>query len=483
MPAARLEQKSPDGGDAPARGPGLTSGCTVETTTAQPGKPRHPRVVTALLLAGALLTFVSVFSFWVNRQALNTDNWANTSSKLLENKDIQTQVATFLVNQLYANVDVQAELQQALPPRLQPLAGPAAGGLRDLGQQVAQRALGTPQVQQLWADANRAAHQQLLTILNGGGTAISTGGGTVTLQLGALVNQVAGQLGVGGNAASKLPPGAGNLTVLHSNQLSTAQDVAKLVRHLPIVLTILVLLFFGLALYLGAPRRRETLRSIGIAFVVAGALALIARTLAGNAVVDGLAHTAAVKPAAQATWNIGTSLLVTVASSAIAFGILTIVGAWLAGPTAAAVALRREASPYVCEHRRAAYGIAGIALIALIAWAPIAALRKPFGILLFIVLFAAGTELLRRQILREFPDTQSGGLGERLRARGQALSTAFAGRRVPASAAAGGGATEGAGSPVDDQLTRLERLSALRKDGVLTDAEFETQKRELLSSG
>jgi hypothetical protein len=376
---------------------------TVETATSQPARPRHPRVVSALLVAGAIFTFIGIFSIWVNRQALNTDNWANTSSSLLENKDIQTQVATFLVNELYANVNVQAELQQALPSRLQPLAGPAAGGLRSFGEQVAQRALATPQMQQLWADANRAAHQDLLKILNGGSAVVSTKGGTVTLQLGPLVDQVASQIGVGGNVASKLPPGTGNLTVLHSNQLSTAQDIAKLVRRLPIVLTALVFLLFGLALYLGAPRRREILRSIGIAFIVTGALALIARILAGNAVVDNVVQTASVRPAAEAAWGIGTSLLVKVASSAIAFGILVLLGAWLAGPTRTAVALRREASPYVREHRGVAYGVAGIVLLALIAWAPIGALREPLGILLFIALFGVGTEVLGRLVVREFP--------------------------------------------------------------------------------
>jgi hypothetical protein len=185
-----------------------------------------------------------------------------------------------------------------------------------------------------------------------------------------------------------------------------AQSIASLIRHLPIVLTVLVLLLYGAAVYLARGRRRRTLRSIGFAFIVAGAIVLIARSLAGTAVVDALAHTEAVKPAVDAVWSIGTSLLVTVASSAIAFGILVVVGAWLAGPTRLAVTLRREVAPYAGENRGAVYAGAGVVLVALIAWAPIAALRKPVGILLFIVLFAVGTEILRRQTVREFPDAQ-----------------------------------------------------------------------------
>jgi hypothetical protein len=174
-------------------------------------------------------------------------------------------------------------------------------------------------------------------------------------------------------------------------------------------------------------------------------------------------------------------LLVTVASSAIAFGILLVIGAWLAGPTHPAMALRREASPYLREHRGGAYAAAAVVWVALIGLAPIAAFRKPVGILLFAVLFAVGTEILRRQALREFPETQSGGLGERMRERGRQVSSAAAGRPVAADEVGPGGAAGGgAVSPEDAELDRLERLSALHKDGTLTDEEFQSRKRETL---
>jgi hypothetical protein len=244
-----------------------------------------------------------------------------------------------------------------------------------------------------------------------------------------------------------------------------AQSIASLIRHLPIVLTVLVLLLYGAAVYLARGRRRRTLRSIGFAFIVAGAIVLIARSLAGTAVVDALAHTEAVKPAVDAVWSIGTSLLVTVASSAIAFGILVVVGAWLAGPTRLAVTLRREVAPYAGENRGAVYAGAGVVLVALIAWAPIAALRKPVGILLFIVLFAVGTEILRRQTVREFPDAQVRERGDGAREKRRRRRARVASQPL---------------NPEDAKLERLERISALHASGALTDAEFEAQKREIL---
>ena len=89
-------------------------------------KPGHPRVVAALLIVATLLSVVGIFSAWINRQALNTDNWVNTSTKLLQNEDIQEQLAIYLSDQLIANVNLEEELQKALPPKLAPLAAPAA---------------------------------------------------------------------------------------------------------------------------------------------------------------------------------------------------------------------------------------------------------------------------------------------------------------------------------------------------------------------
>jgi hypothetical protein len=377
---------------------------------ASPGRERtverdgsgHPRIVTALLVVATLVAFLAVFSIWVNRQALNTDNWVDTSSKLLRNDEIRSQLSNYLADELFANVDVQAELEKTFPPRLAPLAGPAAGGLQQLAPQVAERALETARVESLWASANRAAHETLLKILNDEGSAVSTGNGEVTLDLASLVSESGGRLGVAGKLASKIPPDAARLTILKSDQLSMAQDASSLVRHLPIVLTLLALFLYGLAIYLAGPRRRRALRSVGFGFIVAGVLSLLLRKIGEGAVTDALAGTNAVKPAVEAAWDIGTSLLVTVAVSAISFGILVVIAAWIAGPTRIARSLREEAAPHLRE-TGTTYGAVALVFLALVLWAPVVAFQKPIGMILLAVLMVLGTEALRRQTAAEFP--------------------------------------------------------------------------------
>src|SRR5689334_19831683 len=92
----------------------------------------HRVAATVLVVLGTVAAFLAVVALWVNRQVLDTDNWTNTSSQLLEDNAIRAAVSGYLVDQLYSNVDVAGEIQAALPPRAQPLAAPAAGALRDL---------------------------------------------------------------------------------------------------------------------------------------------------------------------------------------------------------------------------------------------------------------------------------------------------------------------------------------------------------------
>src|SRR5687768_10638818 len=85
----------------------------------------------------ALASFLALFAVWAERQLLEDDTWVETSEELLEDEEIRTTVANFMVDELFTAVDVEAELQAALPPRAQPAAGVLAGGARNLADDLA----------------------------------------------------------------------------------------------------------------------------------------------------------------------------------------------------------------------------------------------------------------------------------------------------------------------------------------------------------
>src|SRR5256885_11344071 len=88
---------------------------------------RSHRVLVRVIFAVAVVTgLVAMFSVWANRQLLNTDNWTNTSSRLLADKHIQDTLGAYLVDQLFTSVNVQQQLENALPPQAKAVAGPPA---------------------------------------------------------------------------------------------------------------------------------------------------------------------------------------------------------------------------------------------------------------------------------------------------------------------------------------------------------------------
>jgi hypothetical protein len=370
----------------------------------------------ALVVMATVLAFVSVFAVWAKRQLLETDTWTHTSSQLLENQEIRDAVADFLVTQLYANVDVQGELSKTLPKDLKPLAGPASGGLRELALNLAQRALAQPKVQALWEDANRSAHEEFLAVVDDKNEAVSTTGGNVVLDLGTILTRVANQVGIGGDLASKLPPDAAQLTIMRSDQLEAVQTGVRVLRTLAWLLAALALALYGLAIYLAGSRRRETLRAVGIAFGAVGIGVLFAHSLAGDYVVGALTTTAASEPAADAAWSIATSQLVEIGQGMVVYGLVIVLAAWLAGPTASATWIRRSTTPYL-RQPRVAYSALAVLLVLIFWWGPTEGSRRLVPSLLLIGLLALGVEALRRQVIHEFPDRVTTGSAEGLAQR------------------------------------------------------------------
>src|ERR1044072_7371806 len=142
------------------------------------------RTVKALVALGSVLAFLSVFAIWVERQALNTDDWFETSDRLIQDETIRAAVADYLVDQLYENVDVEKALNERLPNDFKELAGPISGGVRQFAGDGANEVLKTSTAQNLWEDANRTAHEELVAVLEERkGAASPEGGGRRSTRL------------------------------------------------------------------------------------------------------------------------------------------------------------------------------------------------------------------------------------------------------------------------------------------------------------
>jgi hypothetical protein len=457
------------------------------------------RTVRALIILGSVLAFLSVFAIWIERQALNTDDWVATSGKLLQNQTIRTAVSNYLVDQLYENVNVHKELEKILPGEAKELAGPAAGGLRQIAGTGAEKVLESSTAHELWEDSNRAMHEQLLAVLENKKEAVSTSEGNVTLNLGSLLTNLASQIGIGESLAEKLPPDAGQIQILKSDQLKTAQNIAVAVKGLALLLSILTFVAFGAAIYLSRNGRWVTVLLSGVGLIAAGFAAVVFRHVAGGIVVGQLVQNDSVKPAGEAVWSIGTSLMTSIATTVIVVGVLFLAAGWLASPTAGARGVRRFLAPALRLH--SAFVYAGLAIVVCIYFlnAPTQGLRSFLTTLIIAGMAAFGIHELRKQAEEEFPeatyDEVFGGTRDKVvgavrdaniseRVGEQAAKLRLPERRPRPSEH--GAEAPTATMPVseeDARLERLEKLGELREKGILTEEEFAVEKSRLLDGG
>ncbi len=487
----------------------------------QAAHPPHRWLVRSLIGVATVIGIFAIFAVWANRQLLGTAGWTSTSTKLIESPPIREAVSGYLTEEIYANVNVSGELRSIFPSQLKPLAGPAAGALRSVVQKGVNLALERPEVQQLWRSTNEVSHAEFVKLIENKGSVVKTpGGGKVVLDLRPLVTQAAERVGVPASTVAKIPPKVAEIQVVKSKDLQTMQTAVNVLRNLAIALPLLALFLYGLAIYLARGLRPRTLIAVGISLIFAGVIVLIARSLIGKVVVESLASTAAVQPAAAAAWSIGTGILVSVAGAVIFVGVPVILAGMLGGPTRPARSMRHSMAPYLRERPGIAFGAMGLLLVILFAWGPIPATRSWLGILLIIALAMFATEMLRRQTAVEFPDAQIGPslwLQERMESIRHRFSGAQSSLRAEAHAtrqrwrpngpapqtASPDAATSGEAvpPPSDSEITaplphlaaattavvaqdlpdQLQRLAALHTAGALTDAEYAAAKQRLIS--
>ncbi len=493
----------------------LRSGVEMERAAHAP----HRWLVRSIVGLATLIAIVAIFAVWANRQLLDTGEWTTTSEKLIESPPIREAVSGYLTEQIYANVDVTGELRGALPSQLKPLAAPAAGALRSVVQKGVNLALERPLVQELWRSANEVSHRAFVRLIENKGKVVKTpGGGAVVLDLRPMLTEAAARVGVPASAVEKIPADVAEIQVVKSKNLQTMQTAVNVLRSLAIALPLLTLLLYGLAIYLARGRRPHTLTVVGSSLIFAGVVVLIARSLIGKVVVETLASTEAVRPAASAAWSIATSVLVEVAGAVIFLGVPVVLAGMLGGSTQPARSLRRSMAPHLRERPGIAFGVVGLLLIVLFAWGPIPATRNWVGILAIIALSMFGAEMLRREAVAEFPYAQAGppgalgrglrSISERFSAAGASLSAEAhaAGRRLrgeetgpksPDDRAPNRGSTDREpGAPAGAQSTsasattvstvaadlpvQLQSLAALHQSGALSDEEYAAAKRRLL---
>ena len=360
-----------------------------------------------------VLAVVSALTTWVKTQALDNDEWVEASTELLDNAEIREAVAVYLVDQLYTNVDLTAQLQSRLPDSLDALAPTLTGALRAPATEAVERLLASDRFRTLWENANRAAHEVLVNVLRDETRpSVDVTDGAVVLDLGVIVQAVGENIGIPQAALDRLPESAGRITIFESDQLKQAQTGVRVLDFLSWFLFIVVVALYAAAVYLARGRRITVLRNVGLCLIGAGVVVLVARRVSTRAAIDAFIDDPSQQSLATIASNIATSLLREIGWAGIVYGVVIVLFATLLGAGRWSTAARRLVAPALNASPVVVAAGTVVLLLLVYWWSPGRVFERWVSAVTFVVLFALAVFVLRRRTMAEFPDT---GVGDAVR--------------------------------------------------------------------
>ena len=303
-----------------------------------------------LLFLAALLGMLATVAGYVRGEVLDTNRYVATVAPLAADPAVKAAIANRITTEVVTQLDVPALTdqlinaleQQGAPKILGSLATPIENGVTTFIGKEVQAVVDSKQFEQLWTDANRAAHQGLDAVLTGhDGKLVTVKGTQVSLNLGALVADVKQRLvDRGFGLAANIPAISVSYPLFESDQIPRIQGYVKLLDTAAWVLPVAgVLLLVGGVL--AAPNRRRALligaSMLGVVMLLLlGGLATVRWYYLGH-----LPKAVESPPAAAVVYDTVLRFLVASAQTLVVLSAIVVLGCWLAGPGRLAGAVRR----------------------------------------------------------------------------------------------------------------------------------------------
>lgn len=297
-------------------------------------------VVATLIVAGCLTAVAAPVALWARTVALDTDTYVDTVASLPQNADVSAALAQNVVDQVFAGVDIEAELGQQLPDELAFLAAPVAGAIREVAVDAADLVISSNAFQATWETINRAAHSGAVAVLTGRGNLAVSSEGEVVLDLTDAVTAVRARLEES-RLGDILPPprdeGA-EFVLFVDEDLGVLRLAVDLLDMAYWALPIATFLALGAAVLLSRNRRRTWL-SVGVGLAIAMAASLLLLDLVRESIV-GRIEDPINKAGVMALWDQLFRDLLNRQSALLVLSLIIATAALVAGPYRWAVTFR-----------------------------------------------------------------------------------------------------------------------------------------------
>jgi len=285
-----------------------------------------------LIVLGLILLAVGNLAFWARFTLLNTNGWVAAVGPLSKDPTVSSILSQYVVSELFAEVDVEQSLAEALPPKLQVFSAPLALGVEQFADDTVTKLIQSDAFNTVWVGVNRAGHTAIISVLKGEGDKLYMQDGQLTLDLSGVYNFVENKFGL---TDLDLIPAAsgGKLVLLESQQVAYLQEIVSSLNTFGLLLPLLGILAFVAAWFVSL-WRRETLIWIGIVLALTMLVSLIVFSVLRSNILVNVADPMLRDLGRQIFYVVTHGLFVQTVFLMI-LGIFLAIGAWQSAPDSA----------------------------------------------------------------------------------------------------------------------------------------------------
>lgn len=266
--------------------------------TRRPSSRVRSALVWVLVVLSSLMVVVTGVTLWAHYTVMDTGGYMKIVGPVGKDPQAIRDLSQYVSGEIVGATGLQDSIAGALPDIV---SGAATAAVQDFIAKGAEQILSTPEAYQLWLQANEVGHGELVGLLRGESGAVYAKGSDVTLNTLPLISavlvwvddQLPGALGssvpeipatmsadegigkIAEWSGEQLPSDFGQITLVTSDALGTAQTAVKWFDRLTWIFPLVTAVLMAVTI-LVARRRGRT----AIALAVGGAIAiLVARLL------------------------------------------------------------------------------------------------------------------------------------------------------------------------------------------------------------
>ena len=365
-----------------------------------------------LAILAIVLISLAVNVGWAKTTLLDTDAFVAALGPLAQNEAVAEALSIRIGDAVVEVTALEDSISAALPAEFSFIAGPVATATGSLVATVADDLILTDAFLTVWNTALRVTHESLMVVLTGNGALVAEDG-TVAIDLDTIAEPVivaVSDRGLDIDALVGEDFTLGQIVLLESDALGSAQDAARVLNTLGWVSVLLAIVAIGAAMLI-APDRRRQVAILGFGTAIAGMINLVSLRL-GRGLTVGAIENDVDRSAGIAVWDTLLQNLISVLLALVFLAFVIGLAAWFFGPGSRATHLRVAAGDGVDRWRGEAqepptglslffytwrrpleWGILGLGLLILLTM-PLVSLASTVLVVLIGAFLAGAVELI-----------------------------------------------------------------------------------------